>query len=113
MNLGMDVIVSQFYAVPGEHPMQIVHTIQNLCTIMAGASSIDLQVEIQSEATNIKNYSFSLSNGDNLIAMWTDGVAVDEDSGVKADLTFTDLNGKEVIGIDVLNGFKSLIPFKD
>ncbi|GAG94031.1 unnamed protein product, partial [marine sediment metagenome] len=52
MNLGIDVIVSQFYAVPEEHPMQIVHTIQNLCTIMAGAKPVDLPIEIQSEAAN-------------------------------------------------------------
>ncbi|GAI23251.1 unnamed protein product, partial [marine sediment metagenome] len=109
MNLGMDVIVSQFYAVPGEHPLQIVHTIQNLCTIMAGANPTDLPIEVQSEATNIKSYSFSLSNGDNLIAMWTEGVAVDEDSGVKADLTFTGLSGREVIGIGVLNGYMQSI----
>ncbi|MBA7647054.1 hypothetical protein ES703_54823 [subsurface metagenome] len=109
MNLGMDVIVSQFYAVPEEHPLQIVHTIQNLCTIMAGVNPKDLPIEIQSEATNIKSYSFSLSNEDNLVAMWTDGVAVDEDSGVKADLTFTDLSGKEIIGIDVLNGYMQSI----
>ena len=106
INLGMDVIVSQFYAVPEEHPLQIVHTIQNLCTIMAGAEPTTLPVEIQSEATNIKSYSFSLPNGDRLLALWTDGVAVDDDPGIEATLTFPSFSAQKVTGIDVLNGFE-------
>lgn len=79
--------------------------VQNLCNIMAGAEAISLPVEIQSDAENIRSYSFSLSNGDKMVALWTDGVAVDDDLGVKADLTFNGFSGKEVVGIDVLNGY--------
>ena len=106
INLGMDVIVSQFYAVPEEHPLQIVHTIQNLCTIMAGNNPIELPVEIESEAENITNYSFSLSNGDKLIALWTDGVAVDNDPGVKANLIVQGITFEDVTAIDVLKGYQ-------
>ena len=107
MNLGIDVIVSQFYAVPSAgHPMQIVHTIRNLATIMGGARASDLVIEIQTEATNIKYYTFSLSNGDKLVALWTDGVAVDDDFGVNANLTMSDVSAQEVIAIDVLNGYQ-------
>jgi hypothetical protein len=79
--------------------------VRNLCTIMAGAEPTNLPIEIQSEATNIKSYSFSLSNGDKLVALWTDDVAVDEDPGVKAKLTISNFSAKKVVGIDVLNSF--------
>jgi len=81
-------------------------TVQNLCTIMAGATPTSLAVEIQSEATNVKSYGFSLANGDRLFALWTDGVAVDEDPGVEATLTLPGFSGQDVTGIDVLYGFE-------
>jgi hypothetical protein len=64
------------------------------------------QVEIQSEATNIRSYSFSLPNGDRLVALWTDGVAVEDDPGVAATLIVEGLAAQKVMGIDVLNGFE-------
>ena len=104
MHLGMDVAVSQFYY--SEQQVQIVHTIQNLRTVMAGAEPASLSVEIESEATNIVSYSFRLSNGDRLFALWTDGVAVDDDPGVEATLTLPGFSAQKVVGIDVLNGFE-------
>jgi hypothetical protein len=84
--------------------------IPNLCTVMAGNSPVDLPMEIQSEeATNIVSYGFSLPNGDKLIALWTDGVAVDDDPGVEADLTFQGITSEDVTGIDVLNGYQQSI----
>ena len=76
---------------------------------MAGAEPIDLPIEIQSEATNIMRYSFSLPNGDILIALWTDGVAVDDDPGVKATLTLPSFAGQSAMGIDILKGFQQPI----
>jgi hypothetical protein len=106
MHLGMDVIVSQFYAVPGEHPLTIVHTLQNLSTIIAGTESKDLPIEIQSEGTKLVNYTFSLPDGDHLIAFWEDGVAVDVDPGIPATLTIPNFIAEKVTGIDVLRGFE-------
>ena len=54
---------------------------------------------------SIRSYGFSLSNGDRLVALWTDGVAVDDDPGVKANLTFSGFSSKEIIGIDILNNY--------
>ena len=106
MHLGMDVTVTQIllWGKP-----QWFRTIQNLCTAMAGAEPVSLPIEIQSEAENIRSYSFSLSSGDKLIALWTDGVAVDEDPGVEANLTCQGFTAQEVIGIDVLEGFQQPI----
>jgi len=106
MNLGMDVIVSQFYAVPEEHPLKIVNTIRNLCTVMAGTEPTNIKIELQSETTNIRNYSFDLPNGDKMIVLWNDEVAVDNDPGVEANLTIRGFTAQDVTGIDVLEGFQ-------
>ena len=103
MHLGMDVAVSQILM--RDKPM-LSEAVQNLHTIMAGANPIDLPIEIQSEAENIKSYTFSLSNGDTLVALWTDGVAVDDDPGVNATLTIPAFSAQEVIGNDVLEGYR-------
>ena len=105
MNLGMDVwagIAGEMY----DTILPIVKVVQNLSTSMAGARPADLNVDIQSEATNIMSYAFSLPNGDMLLALWTNGVAVDEDPGVSATLTFPGYSAQKVVGIDVLNGFE-------
>lgn len=108
MHLGMNVTVGVDRVEAGEHPIT-GRVIQNLCTTMAGAESINLSIEIQSNATNISSYSFSLSNGDNLVALWTNGVAVDEDPGVKATIIIPNFSAQKVIGIDVLNGYQQSI----
>ncbi len=101
MNLGMNITVTAL--VSPDRPRNMI--VKNLCTIMAGAEPFNMSIEIESEATNIRNYSFSLPNGDRLVSLWTDGVAVDQDPGVKANLTIYGLTAQDVIGIDVLNGF--------
>lgn len=109
MHLGMDMSVGTIelgFVLGGT---KRYYVFQNLCTIMAGNSPIDLPVEIQSEATNIKSYSFSLSNGDKLIALWTDGVAMDDDLGINANLTIQDITTRDVTGIDILNGYQQSI----
>ncbi len=108
MHLGADIGTSVILPYEG-HYMQIVHTVQNLCTIMAGNKPIELAIEIQSEATNIKSYSFSLSNNDKLIALWTDGIAVDEDPGVNITLTIPNISAQKVMGIDVIKGYQQPI----
>lgn len=104
LHLGMDV-TAQVRLIPDFGHLE-TRTIQNLCTIMAGNKPMSLPVAIQSEATNIKSYGFSLPNGDNLFALWTDGVAVDDDPGTPATLVFPRLSAQKVMGIDVLHGFE-------
>lgn len=105
MHLGMNVTVGVDRVGVGEHPIT-GRVIQNLSTLMAGANAIDLPIEIQSDATDIKSYSFSLTNGDNLIALWTDGVAVNDDPGVNTTLTIPNLLAQKVMAIDVLEGYQ-------
>ena len=79
---------------------------RNLCTVMAGAQPAELQLEIESTANNIVNYTFSLPDDGTLIALWTDGIAVENDPGVETSITIPDFSASQVVGIDVLYGLE-------
>ena len=82
----------------------IAYTARNLSNVMDGAQVIDLPIIIQSEETITKSYSFSLPDGETLIALWADGVAVDHDPGVPATLIIPGRAGQTPTGIDILFG---------
>jgi hypothetical protein len=105
MNLGMDLTTGIALGSQEELPF-MMGAIKNLATVMAGTKPTGLSIEIESSVTNIESYSFSLSNGDKLVALWTDGVAVDEDPGINAILTISNLSAQKVTGIDVLEGYQ-------
>jgi len=101
MNLGLDLTVGLAGGDPEQRP-----TIRNLSTIMAGATPISLPIEIQSEVNNVKSCQFILSNGDQLVALWNDGVAVDDDPGTPSTLTIPGFADWNATGVDILNGFE-------
>ena len=105
MHLGMNIISG---IAGGSHELDIpkMRVIRNLCTVMAGADSITIPAEIECEITNIRSYGFSLPNGDRLLALWTDGVAIDDDPGIETTLTFRNISAQKVVAIDVLNSFQ-------
>ena len=103
MNLGMDVTVGLATDSGGSVSFP---TIQNLSTIMAGATPISLSIEIQSEANDSGSYQFMLPNGDQLVALWRDSVAVDDDPGIEAILVLRGFSSHKVIGINPLGGFE-------
>jgi hypothetical protein len=105
LHLGHDVAAG-LALVPDDTRPASYSVIRALATVMAGAQPVDLPVVIESEASNIKYYGFTLSNGDRLFAVWTDGAAVDYDPGVSATLTFPGSSAQSVTGIDVLEGFE-------
>jgi hypothetical protein len=80
--------------------------IREVCTTMAGAEPVDLPIEIQSTATNIVSYTFTLPDGGYLVALWTDGTAVEDDPGIETSLIIPGVSASEVIGIDVLNSLE-------
>ncbi|NIM92945.1 MAG: hypothetical protein GTO18_04450 [Anaerolineales bacterium] len=82
------------------------NTVQNMANIFAGASADAFAVEIQTDAQNIKAFTFTKTDGSKLVAIWTDGVAVEIDSGMLATLTIPNFSAGEVKGIDVLYGFE-------
>lgn len=77
----------------------------NLNTLMNGSRPASIPVDIASEAENVAGYGFSLPDGDRLLALWGDGVAVDDDPGVPVTLTFPGVSDTTVTGIDVLEGY--------
>jgi len=105
MELGLDLGVGLGGPSP-ETEYVAYQTIRNLNTIMAGVHTTSLQMEIQSNIENLMSYSFSLDDGSKLVAIWNNGVAIDDAVGIPATITFPDFSGKKVVGIDVLNGFK-------
>jgi len=82
------------------------NTIRNIANIFAGASADAFTVEIQTDVQNIKAFTFTKTDGSKLVAIWTDGVAVEIDSGMLATLTIPSISVGEVTGIDVLYGFE-------
>jgi hypothetical protein len=107
MHLGMDVAV-QLGGVSVYREVSF-RTIQNLATLMAGAEPMSLPVEIESQATDIMSYAFSLPHDGRLFALWTHGAASDDDPSINVTLTFPDLSVGELVGIDVLYGFEQQI----
>jgi hypothetical protein len=110
MELGMDVGVGlggDWYNKPWSYP-----TIHNLNTVMAGNKPLELAVEIKTDAAYLMSFGFSLPDGDRLFAVWTNGVAVDDDPGVNSTLTLPGTSAPKVIGIDVLHGFEQELIFE-
>ncbi len=107
MHLGLDVSVG--LAGISEFRPVFFPTIKNLNTVIAGVKPIHQPLEIESEATNIESYNFSLPDGNQLIALWTDGVAVDEDPGIPASITIKEITARQVILIDIFEGSQTQI----
>jgi hypothetical protein len=110
MNLGMDVISGFTGIISGPEDAVsdpfIVQAIRNLCSVLAGAKTIDIPIEILSESANIKSYGFLLPNNEMMIALWTDGAAVEDDPGVSSSLIIPGYTGFTATGIDTLYSFE-------
>ena len=100
INLGIDVAVTM--AVNSMQPTYFAMQ-QNLCNVMAGAEPEDLAFDIQCEADPIASYGFYLPNGEKLLAIWTDGVATEEDAGVEATISIPGFSSGTVAAIDIIN----------
>ena len=110
MNLGLDCAV--IAGGIGERP-DVFPMIRNLCTTMAGHEAIDMPVEIDIEYAGPAAYcAFRYPNGDRMLAVWTDEIAVDNDPGIPATITFPGMTAEPVTGIDVLHGFEQELVFE-
>jgi hypothetical protein len=104
MHLGLDVTVITGGTPPHNQP--IYSTVKNLCTTMSGNRLDTFEVDIKSNTTNLKQYCFSVANGEKLLALWSDNKAKDYDPGVPATIKLPGFGNKKVSGIDVLNCFE-------
>ncbi len=105
MHLGMDVSTGVVGTFTHSAYSVSLWPVRNLCTIMAGVRAITIPVELQIEATNVMSYGFSLPNGDRMLALWTNGVAVDDDAGITSTLVLPGFAWHKAVGIDVLHSF--------
>jgi hypothetical protein len=81
-----------------------IPTIRNLHTILAGTQPTSLPVEMENQPPDTATYAFALPNGDTLLALWTDGVAVEDDPGVGTTLALPGMDAQAVTAIDPLYG---------
>lgn len=93
----------------------VVRIVQNLNTVLAGAQPANgSPMQIGSEAAaSIHAYWFSLSSGDYLVALWTNGIAVDNDPGTPTILTFPGFSAQRVTGTDILYGIEQKMVTED
>lgn len=101
MHLGLDFTVT---AAPKDGV--VANVVGALCSVMEAARPQSLAMEIQSEAANIRMYTFSAAGGSRLVALWTDGTGVDDDLGVRATLTLPSSSFRRVVGVDIVNRFQ-------
>lgn len=104
--LGMNVSIQTFFQVP------FVEPIHNIADRLAGAEPAEFLLSLASEAVNMRHYSFVLPNGDGLVALWTNGIPVEDDPGIETAITIPGFSASEVIGIDVLYGFEHELNFE-
>jgi len=81
-----------------------VAVIHNLGDVLAGAAPADIPVAIAGRNANFAHYGFAMPNGDRLVAVWSDGKAAENDTGVSRTITLPGSSATKVVAIDVLNG---------
>jgi len=108
IHLGLDVSPGLAIIPPDDRPLTYGIT-RNLATIMAGTQTTELPVVIESDANNLRIYTFTDADGDVLLAIWTDGVAAENDSYVHTTLVLPNFSAGEVAGFDVFYGFEQQI----
>jgi len=113
LHLGFDMKIVVAYIDPKGQIAETKETlISNLSTVMAGHETIDMPVKIEIYYDGPFAYcTFRNPDGDRMLAVWTDGVAVNEDPGVPATITFPGLKAQSVNGIDVLHGLEHELNF--
>ena len=111
--LGFEEASNQLKMPAGILRLPRYYALQNLCTALAGNESIDMPTVIEVDYDGPVAYcAFRYPNGDRMLAVWTDGIAQDEDPGVPATITFPGLAAGSVTGIDVLHGFEQELVFE-
>jgi len=82
------------------------NTIRNIDNVFAGIHAEEFDVEVQPEPDNLMNFSFTGSDGSKLVALWTNGVAVDDDPGFSSTISIPGVAGWNASVIDILNGLE-------
>lgn len=104
MNLGLGVMAGNL-RIPHEWAAA-TYAVRYLSTLMVGNWPLSVPVTVESKAADVVSYGFMLPDGDQLLAVWSDGVAADYAAGTPSQLVLSGRAGWDARGIDVLNGFE-------
>ncbi len=63
------------------------------------------------QARDLVYYCFELPSGELLLAIWSDGIAIDNDPGVSSNISIEGYDPRSVNGIDILKGMEQDIVF--
>ncbi len=88
-------------------------TFGRLHTLLAGTAPADIDVDIETEATDIVAVGFITPGGNEMLALWIDQTASDHDQRTAASLTFAGMAGRSAIGIDVVGGVQQQLITSD
>jgi hypothetical protein len=104
LHFGNDVAVS----LGGMSSQRLIqfNTIRNIANVFSGVRAEGFAVGVQTESANYKMFTFAGLDGSRLVALWTDGVAVNDDPGIPSTITIPGFTGWNATGIDILNGFE-------
>jgi len=111
-NLGLGIAVSQHGVEEWGGRSGAFEVVQNLATIMAAHTAIDIPASVDIKGVPVAKYGFRFPNGDLLFAVWNDGIPTDDDQGRPCTIRFPSLSATRLLGIDVLNGFEQELLFE-
>ena len=104
MNLGLGVTAGNL-RIPHQWAAAS-YAVRYLSTLTVGNQPLSVPVTVESTAADVVSYGFTLHDGDELLAVWSDGVAADYAAGTPSQLVLSGRAGWDARGIDVLNGFE-------
>jgi len=91
----------------------IKNIVTNLATILAETDHVNLNVTIDSLAKNVYQYGFQNSNGNYLLALWSDQPAIDGDPAILTDIYLSIDNIRAITAIDPLYSYQQELIFKE
>jgi hypothetical protein len=112
LHLGMDIGTSYKTYRDTTGPVTFA-AFGRLHTLLAGTTPVDIDVEIDTEATDIATAAFATSSGDEMLALWIDRAASDDGHRTAATLTFAGMAGRTATGIDVIDGVQQQLVTTD
>jgi hypothetical protein len=110
MHLGLDISVGYIF-IEGRNPI-VQNTVRNINTILADAKPFEIPLKIDTEAKKIINYGFAKSNGDYMVAIWSDVPPTSKCNGFESTIFIPDISSSNVSAIDLLYGFEQKLNFR-
>ncbi len=108
MHLGLNVTACMSGSLPG----RCSEAVSRLSALLAEAHPISASVSINCVPREFRHFRFSLPCGNQILAVWREGPAVDEDSGVECILSVAGISPKIVEAVDILEGVTQELLFE-